>query len=409
MTITEYYQNYKTMAGKKAIAYPIEMDEGSAKSFSELYQKCIEQHIHNKANVIAWHEMFLRYIELPGAILWVRRYESSSETDKISHKGRWVNRRACKTEYPDGFSYVFVSNFDAHEIFNMVRLGVVPNEYEFLQLMKTHQFPMHYDSGNSCEESDIAVYPKIGDPRFGVLTVNHWYLAHILSVNDPDDYTCDIDFELACPRGVLSDWSASEGYMVRRIEENLSKDKKEKIISHFLRFVDPLNYYVVPGKYYQDNHGYHFKNNQIGEYSPLNNYVAGQFATIYGKDTIDCFRRRVFAKPLPNTIDDETINISYSPIPVYGASAYTEEEQLQVVAYYLKNRTGLIEVERNILKLNSHGTVARKILITHGVDTSRGTKHKGILLCSNIDVAIANANGKFKVTLENIKKCGLDK
>ena len=409
MTITEYYQHYNTKAGKKTIAYPIEIHEGSAKTFDELYKNCIAQHINNRDNVIAWHKMLLEYVKLPGAVFWVRRYESSSKTDKLSHGSHWVNRRACKTEYPDGFSYVFVSNFDAHEIFNMVRLGVVPDAKEFLRLMQNHQYPMHYDSGDSCEESAIAVYPRIGDPRFGVLTEKHWYLAHILSVNAPNDYTCDVDFDRICPRGEVSHWSDADGYMVRRMSENLSQSEKEKVAAHFLRFVDPINYYVVPGKYYQDNHSYHFKNNQIGEYQLLNDYVAGQFAAIYGKDTIAGFRERVFAKPLPDTIHDEAIDISYSPIPVCGVSAYSTEEQLKVVAYYLKNSTGLTTAERNVLKRDRHGTVARKILVAHGIDTSSGTVHKGILLHSNIDAVITNANGRFRTTLEEIKRRGLDK
>lgn len=409
MTITEYYQHYKTKSGKELIAYPIKISDGSAKKFSELYEDCIGQHILNRDNVIAWHKMLLEYVTLEDAVFWVRRYESSSEKEKKSHNNRWVNRRACKTEYPDGFSYVFVSNFDAHEIFNMVRLGVVPNVTEFLELMKNHQFPMHYDNGKSSEEADIALYPQIGNPRYGILTVNHWYLAHILGVNNPQDYDCTVDFEQICPKGELSDWSADDGYMVRRMDTNLSHDAKEKIKALFLRFVDPINYYVVPGKFYQNNHGYHFKNNQIGEYGPLNDYVAERFADLYGRNIINDFRKRVLAKPLPNKACDEAIDISYSPIPVTDIGAYTEEKQLEAIAYYLEHNTGLIEVEQNVLNKNSHGSIARKILISHGIDTSKGTTHKGILLSLNIDSAISNASGKFKDTLERIKAYQINK
>lgn len=315
MTITEYYQHYNTQAGRKQIQYPIVMCTDSAKSFSEIYSKCIRQHIaSNVKNVIAWHEMLKRYAHLPDAVLWVRRYESSSKKEKELHGGRWPTRRACKTEYADGFSYVFVSNFDAHEIFNMVRLGVVPDEYELLRLMKSHQFPLHYDNNGSCEESDIASYPKIGTTRAGVLTVNHWYLAHILSVNDATCYTETIDFEHLCPRGQLSDWKPQGHYMVRRITDKMLTDhEKELIRAHFLRFVDPLNYYVVPGKNYQDNHGYHFKNNQIGEYSPLNDYMGHQFSNIYGQHMIEEFRASVLAPKLPATVKDEAIDITYGP------------------------------------------------------------------------------------------------
>ena len=84
--------------------------------------------------------------------------------------------------------------------------------------------------------------------------------------------------------------------------------------------------------------------------------VAKQFADFYGRNTIDDFRNRVLAKPLPNIVRDETIDISYSPISVSGASAYTEEKQLEAIAYYLKHNTGLKEVEQNVLNRNSHGS-----------------------------------------------------
>lgn len=408
MTITEYYQLYKTKEGKKALAYPIEMQEGSARTFGELYKNCIAQHTNSRDSVIAWHEMLLEYVDLPGAVFWVRRYESSSIKDKVAHGGRWVNRRACKTEHPDGFSYVFVSNFDAHEIFNMVRLGVVPDAKEFLQLMQNHRYPLHYDNGDSCEESDIAVYPRIGNPRFGVLTVNHWYLAHILGVNDPGDYTCAVDFEQICPRGTCSQWSAAHGYPVRRMSKNLDKNQKDLIAAHFLRFVDPLNYYVIPGNSYQNHHGTHYQKNQIGEYGPLNDYVAGQFAALYGEERMAEFRKRVFAKPIPGAVD-ETIHISYSPFRVSGASAYSAEEQLEVVAYYLKHNTGLTAVEKNVLGRDSHGNAARNILLAHGIDTSRETVHKGILSRADMDTVLSGATGRFRTTLEEIKNRGLDK
>ena len=423
MTITEYYQNYKTAAGKKVIAYPIKMADGSAKSLSELYDNCIEEHLRFQANAIAWHEMFMRYIALPDAVFWVRRYESSSKKQKALHGGRWPTRRACKTEYTDGFSYVFVSNFDAHEIFNMVRLGVTPNEYEFRDLMKNHQFPLHYDSGKSCEESDIASYPKLGSTRAGVLTVNHWYLAHILGVNEDSDYNCPVDFEQLCPRGQLSDWQAHNGFMVRRITDRmLSSHEKELIKAHFIRFVDPLNYYVIPGKNYQNNHGYHFENNQIGEYAALNDYVSQRFAhcNMYGQTVIEEFRKCVLANPL-KTAGDEAINITYGPKPTVTPSSrskkgqkdlaqleaeYTYGKLIEVAAYYLRNNVGLIPVEKNVLHLtNKKGFVAQNILNVLGIKTDGALK--GLLRKSNIDTEIAKATDDFETTLEEIKKRGL--
>ena len=61
----------------------------------------------------------------------------------------------------------------------MIRLGVDPNINEFAELTSSFKYPMHCDPGKSCEESNINAYPNIGTPRGGILTFEHWYLAHI--------------------------------------------------------------------------------------------------------------------------------------------------------------------------------------------------------------------------------------
>lgn len=155
MTIKEYYKNYKT--NKK---YPIKLISGTDKTIYNFYNNCIQRHILPVENVLAWHKMLMEYADRPDAIYWIRYFESGSKAS-----GRWNNRRACLTRFVDGFAYAFVSNFDAHEILNMVRLGVEPDVNEFANLMKSLQYPMHYDPGTSCEESDINAYPNIGTPR----------------------------------------------------------------------------------------------------------------------------------------------------------------------------------------------------------------------------------------------------
>ena len=169
MTIRDYYNNYKQNK-KYKFTLPTQTDA----TIAEFYDNCITQHVLDIDNVLDWHKMLMAYANRTDAILWVRYYESGSKSS-----GRWNNRRACRTEFSDGFSYVFVSNYDAHEIFNMVRLGVKPDIDEFHEMMKNYDFPLHYDSGKSCEESDIACYPKVGSTRGGILTPNHLYLAHI--------------------------------------------------------------------------------------------------------------------------------------------------------------------------------------------------------------------------------------
>ena len=103
MTIKEYYENYNTNK-KFNITLPI----NTAVTVKDFYNNCVKYNMLPPDSVIAWHNMFMEYIEIDDAIFWVRYYESGRKKN-----GRWNTRRGCKTQFRDGFSYVFVSNFDA--------------------------------------------------------------------------------------------------------------------------------------------------------------------------------------------------------------------------------------------------------------------------------------------------------
>ena len=95
--------------------------------------------------------MLMEYIDRPDAVLWVKRFESGGNKTTI-----WTNRRRCYSECEDGLKYVFVSNYDAQEIFIMISSGVIPDIDKFLELMTKGEFPMHYSSDAKCEVSSIA-------------------------------------------------------------------------------------------------------------------------------------------------------------------------------------------------------------------------------------------------------------
>lgn len=254
--------------------------------------------------------MLMKYIELPDAIFWVRQYENGSSKKYKQTTGRYDTRRACLTKFSDGFSYVFVSNYDAHEIFNMISKGVVPTEYEFLNKMKTYSFPLHYDNGKkkACEEFDIAAYPPIGNIRGGILTKNSWYLAHINGVNG----TYELNGKTIClrnnkdekekifPRGKLSDWKLENGNKyIRNLPVDLSDDEKKIVKAHFLRFVDPLNYFLTPKTSLERNIIYLDDNNtNIGEEPHLTLYVLNEYKKLYGNKYVDEFLKRALV-PAP--------------------------------------------------------------------------------------------------------------
>ena len=302
MTIREYYKNYK-----KTKKFNSVLSNGNDKTIKEFYINCISKNILPKDNVLAWHDMLMKYTEREDAIFWVRYYESGKKIN-----GRWNTRRACKTEFKDGFSYVFVSNYDAHEIFNMVRLGVTPDVDEFSEMMKNYEFPLHFESGESCEERDIAAFKKIGSTRGGILTPNYWYLAHIVGIKSEyyngEGRKLNINADRIYPRGEIMDWvDDGNGKKVRRLEYELNTVEKELVKAHFLRFVDPLNYYAAPGANYQTND----VSKIIGEAKVLNDYMGFSFADIYGMDTMKGFRRAALAKSDFTCDENAVINIVY--------------------------------------------------------------------------------------------------
>ena len=107
MTITEYYNCYKTKEQKENIEFPYiipDHSENPDKKISDFFTNCISKNnlhedAHLIANVKAWHEMLIEYSNREDAIFWIRRYEGSSESEKIANGNRWVNRRGCRTDF----------------------------------------------------------------------------------------------------------------------------------------------------------------------------------------------------------------------------------------------------------------------------------------------------------------------
>lgn len=88
-----------------------------------------------------------------------------------------------------------------------------------------------------------------------------------------------------------------------------------------------------------------------------------------------------------------------------AANAYTYDEKVDIVAQYLRGDDGLVQLEKNKMQLyDKKGWVAKAILNELGVDTSRKSSHKGLLKTVSLDDAIAQADGTFKITLQEIKK-----
>lgn len=374
MTIRDYYKNYAMNS-----EYPVEIPSGFAATVEDFYKDCISQNNLDKENVLAWHKMFMEYAERPDAIYWIRYYENGNK-DYRKTTGLHNNRRACMTSFADGFSYVFVSNYDVHEIFNMIRLGVKPNVDEFADMMNHRTainsdyrhfpdaFPMHYDPGKSCEESNMNCYPNIGDPRQGVLGGQGWYLAHIVEIKSKFKRSDGIhrvlsndERNLIFPRGVIADWKPdASGIMIRNIDRMLDYEYKQIVKAHFLRFVDPLNYYIAPGEKSQQNETPYGKTKKsIGEYDPLNMFMARQFETLYGEAAMDEFRK---AALLDVPSEKLILNVTYGAKPSAKSTKSSAKSAKSSASKPRKTRSG--SVPRIIFDPPDEETFKRELLKT---------------------------------------------
>ena len=86
---------------------------------------------------------------------------------------------------------------------------------------------------------------------------------------------------------------------------------------------------------------------------------------------------------------------------------YTEAQKYSEAAYYLGKGVNLEDIEEICLGIKGSGSTAKNHLNSLGIETSRSSAHRGLLMKSDIDTEISKATGVFKNTLEEIKKRGL--
>lgn len=370
MTIKEYFYNYSENS-----KFDQPLITGNFATVQDFYDGFVKHYLLDPATVIAWHKMLVDYANDSKAILWARYYESGSKKS-----GRWDTRRACFTKFQDGFSYVFVSNYDVHEIFNMVRKGIVPNKKEFLDLMTSFDYPMHYDRGQSCEESFIAKYTNsIGSVHGGILTKQKLYLAHIEGLKEGfyldkplndilhDDKLTEKERDHIFPRGLVQDWDSTTS--TRHLDYSLTYDEKAIVKAHFLRFVDPLNYFLTPSG---DNHthSWHCGKSNIGECKPLCQFVKCEFTNYYGSNVMDEFNdlAMVNKKPISqiNSLKNtavQLINVNVSNAKLRGKLANSLHAVTKPSTHGSRKPNQIAAIARKtLLELHNNGLLDQRII-----------------------------------------------
>ena len=323
MNINEYFDNTDSVNAKLSSSLP----QGPlySKTVKDFYEDLIGPRLGEIDVKILkeWNDMLERYINLETPIYWIRKYESGPQNPTNDKQD---NRRGALTLVVDDndkikFAYAFISNYDAQEIYSMIRAGVTPpTENEFDLMMRSGSYELHYDpSGGDCQDDQVTYYENRGSVKSGVLNEQNWYLAHIHDVNGisyDNIYSLsnkDID-RIFLSRGHVADWKdvsflppgiqsflkssqQTREKLTRKVRiikisevynrfnkkvsvsvnaKDIDKLFKQILQASFYRFIHPCNYFLVPARKNECDFVYGRKKISIGEYKPLVEHVKNQ-------------------------------------------------------------------------------------------------------------------------------------
>lgn len=243
--ITSFKDYFKN--AKKHIK-PLQDEMNYNKTIGELYSDCISKNIESlwktdKDKIKNWCTFIQEYAEDKKCpIYWIRKYESGkNDKDGEDNTSKWDNRRGALTIVvnDDGvpcYGYIFVSNFDAQELYNMMFAISNPNIDEFKSLIRGFNYPLHYDTSGSCLETEILTYPflKSGSKYAGIINQAGWYFAHVYDVNgkyygEDGSEISKNDNELY-PRGSICEWQIKDGWEnVNCFKRQLVDENKEEL------------------------------------------------------------------------------------------------------------------------------------------------------------------------------------
>jgi len=410
---------------KDSVYAPIILDK-TINNVQDLYDNFISEYLLDREEItdciIKWHQLLVWYVKQPNAVLLSRLYESKKDKD-----GNWNNRRGSLThcECDDGcdFDYAFASNNFARLFFTMAVNGYVPDKDDFYDVMVNRKISLLSIYGTTKVERKIMCY--LEKPYNKKFYTDQWYLAHIVSVNDEkyeghDAININNVFEL----GDVEQWEEDfkRKIKLRNIKKSkISTNEKEVAVAHFLRFVDPINYFVVPSIKHVDYTKVDIDDGfPLGENKHVVSFMRKKQQQRYGS-IFDDFLKLALADE-KKFVTDSLHNLGQSKIAAriysstksgYGkktkrpvskkVSKYSELTKTLLAKEFLTQTHTLNDLEKEILKTNTdrHGGTAWTILNKLGVTKDK----KGILTSAwTIDDELKTATGQYKETLLNIKK-----
>ena len=211
-----------------------------ADTIGELYENVISLNRLDYDTMLQWWRMLCDYVTGDGALrVFVRKLERGQ-------------RRGFVSCFDDGLSYVFCDNSFAKVIYGLARMPYLPiNAADFTeavndpQQIKCLQVPHLAENAVDDHGNHYCVYRNNARmPDFH----REWKLAHIIGVNQVYGGNYNVFQKRYFQPGELGDWAYDEGYgfIVRNMGNMRSPNDRGFFISHFLRFANPMNFFLIP-------------------------------------------------------------------------------------------------------------------------------------------------------------------
>ena len=401
-----------------------------------------------------WNNFFNAYLKSDKVVLAIRKGNERSPRSLMENTPDDILRRGFLTKTDSDFDFFYTDNGFA----TMFEKAVIDNDISNLNpkdLLTYLQTPESVVRFHQCCETERAkAFYGIKGPGPTTISESGYTLAHIFDTCD-HFYDDSLGFNDIGLEEALDTFNVSKGRYSDYTKHSLNGTEvfyrdnypimdaanvKKLLVAHFLRFLNPLNYFLCPKdkngrskKVYCEFHDT-IKNrvfNNISGYEPLIHFAYQRFKEKYGK-VYDDFLKLImlptnpedfFSKTKSLKCENDKINIIYgNPLRNYNTGAtsktpktttsrsprqrYDADTRLYVAYWFLTHNDSLIKIETNVLKLptNHHGATAKSILDAFNIPNVK----KGVLIKTNIDDEISKSTGKYLDVLKQMKsKFGL--
>ena len=211
----------------------------------------------------------MSYLNMDNKTFFLRLYGSYPK-DKYD-----LLRRGFLTEYPCKTKISFCDNTFSM-LFTGLKLANIPlTNLKLADYLSQKSLITSF--GVTSKEKELSYYTSKNALRID-LNSKGWYLAHI----KPVGYGyMDLDLKSLFPNPPRHEWNSDS--KVRISQTNLSDDQNRIVKAHFLRFIHPLNSFLLPKRNLINYDG-----SNLGEETELISYVSEKIKIIF-KDQYDEF------------------------------------------------------------------------------------------------------------------------